>query len=340
MSRGRQRKGVSRLLGAALLVLGISAIWYARGLHHAEPAVAPLDVVATVRAESSAGRFDSARDAFDRYRDANGVTPAGLEALSWIGRDALAAGDFDRAEAVARETYGLALDLLSGRPLDQEPKLPIALGAAIEVLAQSAAARGARSEALSYLEGERARFAGTSIVTRIQKNINLLSLEGTPAPALDVSEYLGDVAPVPLASLRGQVVVLFFWAHWCSDCKLEGPILERLMTRYAGDGVTLVAPTQRYGYVAGGRPAGGDEERQYIAAVQEQYYPGLAGHAMPLAAANHLRYGVSTTPTLVLVDRDGIIRLYHPGLMTEAELDGWLGRLTAAQAVSAPSASD
>ena len=35
---------------------------------------------------------------------------------------------------------------------------------------------------------------------------------------------------------------------------------------------------------------------------------------------NHTRYGVSTTPTLVLVDRRGIVRLYHPGNMTEEEL--------------------
>jgi hypothetical protein len=34
-----------------------------------------------------------------------------------------------------------------------------------------------------------------------------------------------------------------------------------------------------------------------------------------------MRYGVSTTPTLVLVDRAGIIRLYHPGRMTWEQLD-------------------
>jgi len=33
-----------------------------------------------------------------------------------------------------------------------------------------------------------------------------------------------------------------------------------------------------------------------------------------------LRYGVSSTPTLVLIDRDGIVRMYRPTRMTEAEL--------------------
>ena len=40
----------------------------------------------------------------------------------------------------------------------------------------------------------------------------------------------------------------------------------------------------------------------------------------PVSEANFTRYGASTTPTLVLIDRVGIVRLYHPGVMTYAEL--------------------
>ena len=47
----------------------------------------------------------------------------------------------------------------------------------------------------------------------------------------------------------------------------------------------------------------------------------LVNQPVPLDEANHLRYGVSTTPTLVLVDRTGIIRLYHPGQMTLEDLE-------------------
>jgi hypothetical protein len=42
---------------------------------------------------------------------------------------------------------------------------------------------------------------------------------------------------------------------------------------------------------------------------------------VPVSEANHLRFGVSSTPTLVLVDRAGIIRLYHPGKMTLEQLE-------------------
>jgi thioredoxin-related protein len=39
-----------------------------------------------------------------------------------------------------------------------------------------------------------------------------------------------------------------------------------------------------------------------------------------VSEANFTRYGASTTPTVVLIDRAGIVRLYHPGAMTYAEL--------------------
>jgi thioredoxin-related protein len=59
---------------------------------------------------------------------------------------------------------------------------------------------------------------------------------------------------------------------------------------------------------------------QHIARVRDQYYAFLREEAVPVTEVNHSRYGVSTTPTLVLVDRRGIVRLYHPGTMTADQL--------------------
>jgi thiol-disulfide isomerase/thioredoxin len=127
--------------------------------------------------------------------------------------------------------------------------------------------------------------------------------------------------PPPLGALKGKVVILFFWAHWCSDCKIQGPILARLLAKYGPQGLTLLAPTQRYGYVAGGRSATASDEARYIDQVRRTSYGGLAEQSAPLSAGNLRRYGVNTTPTLVLVDREGVVRLYHPGRMTEEALD-------------------
>ncbi|MBI2187125.1 MAG: TlpA family protein disulfide reductase [Acidobacteria bacterium] len=285
-------------------------------------------VIADVRSAIAQQDFAQGAAILEAYRSTHGVTPEMLEALSWLGRGALAARQWDKADAYAKETYDLAVSMLKGRPVDQEPHLPIALGAAIEVLAHVSAERGARTEAVSFLTRELETYKDTSLSKRIQKNINLLSLEGRAAPALDLSEHLGPQPPT-LEALKGKVVVLFFWAHWCPDCKIQGPILASLVAKYGQQGVTVLAPTQRFGFVAGGRSATAEEEARYIEQVRQTYYSVLKGHPVPLSETNHQRYGVSTTPTLVLVDREGIVRLYHPGRMTEDELEPIVRRLVA-----------
>lgn len=290
-------------------------------------------VIADVRAAIAQQDFARGENLLEAYRSAHGVTAEMLEALSWLGRGALAARQWDKAEAYAKQTYDLALSALKGRSVDQEPHLPIALGAAIEVLAHVSAERGARTEAVYFLTRELETYKDTSLSKRIQKNIHLLSLEGTAAPALDLSEHLGPEPPT-LDALKGQVVFLFFWAHWCPDCKIQGPILARLVAKYGAQGLTVLAPTQRFGFVAGGQTAGPNEEARYIDQVRRTSYSVLADQPVPLSATNHERYGVSTTPTLVLVDRDGIVRLYHPGRMTEEELEPLVRRLVARRAAS------
>jgi thiol-disulfide isomerase/thioredoxin len=283
-------------------------------------------IIADVRAAIAANDFGRGDQLLAAYKGDKGTTPEMLAALSWMARGTLAAKQYEKAESYAEQTYTQAGALLKTRALDAEAHLPIAVGAAIEVLAHVDAARGARSEGVTFLQGELAKFKGTSIEKRIQKNLNLLTLEGTVAPAIDLSEYIGAKPPA-LASLKGKVVLMFFWAHWCGDCKRQGPVLARLAERYGNEGLVIFAPTQRFGYVAGGKDAPPDEERRYIEEIRRTHYAMLEGQPIPLSATNHMRYGVSTTPTLVLLDRDGVIRLYHPGQMTEEELDPLIKKL-------------
>jgi len=283
-------------------------------------------LIEDVRTDIARNDFAAGDSLIARYRSQQGVTPEMLEALSWLGRGALAAKKLDKAEAYAAETQRLAVEQLKHRALDAEPHLPIALGAAIEVRAQVSAAQGERSEAVLFLRDQLATYRNTSIRTRIQKNINLLSLEGKVAPPLEEREFFGT-KPAPLASLRGKPVLLFFWAHWCGDCKQEGPILAKLEQQYAGRGLVLIAPTRRYGYVASGEEAPPGEEMKYIEAVRHKFYPDLLSAPAPVSEENFKNYGASTTPTLVLVDRRGIVRMYHPGLMTMDELRAALDKI-------------
>ena len=282
------------------------------------------DVVEEVGAALSQGNFALADSEIQSYRKKHGVTPEMLEALSWMARGALASKQFDKAEAYAQETEKLVRENLKGRSVDSDPHLATALGAAIEVQAQVLAARGERSDAVALLHKELLAWNNTSIRTRIQKNINLLSLEGKSAPPLDEREFLG-AKPTPLAALRGKPVLLFFWAHWCGDCKAESPILAQLQQEYGPRGLTVIAPTQRYGYAAGGQDASPTQELKYIDEVRRRYYPELLSDPVPVSEQNFKLYGASTTPTIVLIDRHGIVRLYHPGAMSEQELKSAIG---------------
>ncbi len=289
-------------------------------------------LIGDVREAIGANNFERAETYIQAYRAQYGVTPELIEALSWIARGRLDRKEYDLAEKYARQTYNLATKELGKRSLNQDRYLPTALGAAIEVQAQAMAAQGERAQAVQYLRAELSKFASTSIRTRIQKNINLLSLEGRPAPAIQASEFLGPRPPT-LAAVRGKPVLLFFWAHWCGDCKAEVAVLQQLVAEY-GSRIVLIGPTQRYGYVAGGEEASPEAELKYIDAVRRRYYAPLANMPVPVSAEAFKTYGVSTTPTLVMLDHAGIVRLYHPGAMTYEELKRAIDRILARRATT------
>src|SRR6202040_3238416 len=99
----------------------------------------------------------------------SGVSPEYLEAYSWMGRAALGARHYDQAAAYAKQTKTLAVEQLKQRTLDAEPRLPIALGAALEVQAQVLAAQGQRNQAVTLLQTALRTYGNTSIRERLQK---------------------------------------------------------------------------------------------------------------------------------------------------------------------------
>jgi thiol-disulfide isomerase/thioredoxin len=279
------------------------------------------NLVADVHAYLSRNSFAAAESELSAYKDQHGVTPEYLEALSWMARGEASAKQWDQAERYATETRTLLEKQLTAtrRKLDADPHLPIALGASYEVLAQVDEEKGQHAKAVSLLRSALVRYGNTSIRARLQKNLNLLALVGQPAPPLQETQYLG-AKPPSLASLKGSPVLLFFWAHWCVDCKAEVPIIARLRQEFTPEGLVVIGPTQLYGYAAQGVDASPEQERNYIESVRARYYATLQDMPVPLSKQNFNAYGASTTPTLVVLNRAGQVAMYHPGAMPYEEL--------------------
>jgi thiol-disulfide isomerase/thioredoxin len=289
------------------------------------------DLVPQVRALAWKQDVAAAQQLVEKNRPPQPQTTAEwLAAASWVARGASFAGQWDLAQKYAQEVFEGSIELLAKRRLDADRDLPTALGAAIEVLAHSYNAAGERDAALDFLRRQRETYRGTSIETRIQKNLLMLSLEGKPFPDLAVEQHLGP-QPRTNAELKGNVVLFFFWAHWCGDCKRQKPILEALHQAYAEKGLVIVGPTQFYGYIARGEDATPEQELDYLTNAYQKSYPLPSWMSVPISNKNFLNFGVSTTPTLVLVDRDGIVQMYHPGDMSREELEARIQPLLAGQ---------
>jgi thiol-disulfide isomerase/thioredoxin len=202
---------------------------------------------------------------------------------------------------------------------EEKPDLATPLGAAIEVEGKLRAAREGRGSALRFLEEEFSRAKDVALRSRIRKNINLLSLEGQPAPDFNKTDFIGTEPP-SLAALKGKPVLLFLWAHWCGDCKAQAGMLSRVLRKYRAQGLVVIAPTRYYGTGAENKPAAPAEEKAHMAKVWAEAYAGLEGVPILIDTDAMAQYGVSATPTYALIDRKGMVRFYSPTRLSEAEL--------------------
>ncbi len=133
----------------------------------------------------------------------------------------------------------------------------------------------------------------------------MLTLEERPAPHLEPED-------------KGRIVLLFLWGHWCGDCTAQAAILARIHKRY--EGVAIRAITRRVGFAKGVEHPSQSQEDADRERVWKESYGGLEDVPHPVNEAAMLDYGVSSTPTFVLIDRKGIVRMYRPFRMSEGEL--------------------
>lgn len=272
---------------------------------------APGDLVRGVRLKISAGDLLSAEAMVDDYRRSTGTDGEYLDGRAWLARGAHLLGELDRAlEHVA---------YVRGAVKQASPENLTALGAALEVEARILAVRQGKESALLFLEKEKALSDDKAFRSRLMKNVNLLTLEGQKAPAIEAPDQAGKKFG-GLESLRGKPVVLFLWAHWCGDCKAQAASLAGVDKKF-GDQVHFVAPTRFYGTGKDNLPASPSEEKARIETVWREVYAELGDWSIPISTETMIRYGASATPSFVFIDGQGIVRSYTATRLTETELE-------------------
>jgi peroxiredoxin len=127
-----------------------------------------------------------------------------------------------------------------------------------------------------------------------------------PAPNFTLQSNAGG--QVSLASLKGKVVMVNFWATWCVPCRQEMPHLEALYEKYNGLGFELLAVNVEKNNAEGARKW-----------LQETpvTFPVLFD---PENQVTKL-YKVQTMPSTVIIGRDGTMRFMHNGYKPGYEND-------------------
>lgn len=129
----------------------------------------------------------------------------------------------------------------------------------------------------------------------LQPSTTNQALGQMPQPAPDFSLPNHEGKPLSLASLKGRVVLVNFWATWCKTCDLEMDSLEQLAQRMKGRPFTLLAVSVDTDW----------------APVRSRFPQGTA-MTMVLDKDKQIppRYGTEKFPESFLVDADGTIRYY------------------------------
>ncbi len=129
--------------------------------------------------------------------------------------------------------------------------------------------------------------------------------DNPPAPDFTLTDANGQ--SVTLSDLRGQVIMINFWASWCGPCRQEMPLLEQIHQRYEPLGFTLL------GVNVEKNPADG----QAFLKERPVSFPVLYDPENDISKL----YDVVAMPSTVLIDRQGNVRYLHHGYKPGYEND-------------------
>jgi len=129
--------------------------------------------------------------------------------------------------------------------------------------------------------------------------------KGQKAPNFSLTTLSGK--KLSLASLRGKVVLLDFWAQWCEPCKKELPELQKLSAAYASRGVVVVSVNI-------------DKQRENAERMAKLLGVTFEVGLDPAGSVAGM-YDLPKMPTSFVLDKKGIIRFVHEGFEGSGDVD-------------------
>ncbi|GIW07107.1 MAG: hypothetical protein KatS3mg060_1912 [Dehalococcoidia bacterium] len=143
---------------------------------------------------------------------------------------------------------------------------------------------------------------------------------GTPAPNLT---WTMNGQPGSIEAFRGQPILLEFFATWCPHCQAETAVLRQIQSKY-GDRLQIVAVSAS--------PNGMDQRSPSSIADVERFqsrFNATYPHYFDRDLVGARLYGVTSFPTLYLIDRNGVIQYAAEGEVPESILSAQIDRLLA-----------
>jgi thiol-disulfide isomerase/thioredoxin len=149
-----------------------------------------------------------------------------------------------------------------------------------------------------------------------QDDVMRMDLVGASAPPWKDLDVVSGSSPTSIASLRGRVVLLDFWATWCAPCRVFVPKLSALQARYGAQGLSVLGVSTE------------DAEEVSLFAQRMSLHYAVA---VDRKAETTRSYGVVSMPTLVVIDKRGVVRDVSIGYdpTADARLDATLRALLA-----------
>ena len=126
---------------------------------------------------------------------------------------------------------------------------------------------------------------------------SLVGASASMAPGFSLPSRAGDT--VSLEKLKGQVVMINFWASWCGPCRTEMPLLDQMYKRYSPLGFTLI----------GVNVEPDSKEAEKLLASVPVTFPVLFDKESKISKL----YDVEAMPSSVFIDRKGNVRYLHKG---------------------------